>query len=176
VIEVERTITGFRLDALGEWIAELDCGHDQHIRHRPPFEIRPWIRSAKERLARLESKRDCPLCDRAVLPSRLDLLRRTPCWSEQSMPVALRGVHKLAEGNWAVLVVDEGVLVYRPARVRSASVALATGDQHVIPPGVEHSVEPKGAVSFHLEIYKVVVEPTEVDRDSREDGGEPRGL
>jgi hypothetical protein len=40
---VARAITGFSLDAEGHWVAELECGHRQHVRHRPPWELRPWV-------------------------------------------------------------------------------------------------------------------------------------
>jgi hypothetical protein len=58
-----RSISGFHRDAEGEWVAELDCGHAQHVRHRPPFQNRPWILSDAERASRIGSARDCPLCD-----------------------------------------------------------------------------------------------------------------
>jgi hypothetical protein len=60
---MERTIVGFHQDADGAWVAELDCGHRQHIRHRPPFEQRPWVLSAASRAERIGTSRDCPLCD-----------------------------------------------------------------------------------------------------------------
>jgi hypothetical protein len=60
---MQRRIRGFRQDAGEDWVAELECGHDQHIRHRPPFELRPWILSAAERTSRLGTARECPLCD-----------------------------------------------------------------------------------------------------------------
>jgi hypothetical protein len=34
---VERLIVGFRRDEHEEWLAELSCGHTQHVRHRPPL-------------------------------------------------------------------------------------------------------------------------------------------
>ncbi len=32
-----RTITGFRLDEEGDWVADLACLHSQHMRHNPPM-------------------------------------------------------------------------------------------------------------------------------------------
>ena len=55
---------GFHQDDEGHWVAELDCGHNQHVRHRPPFELKPWVLSDEERNARIGTGRDCPLCDR----------------------------------------------------------------------------------------------------------------
>jgi hypothetical protein len=38
-----RRITGFRQDEHGDFIAVLECGHTQHVRHRPPWQIREWV-------------------------------------------------------------------------------------------------------------------------------------
>ncbi len=35
-------IVGFHQDEHQDWVAELDCGHNQHVRHDPPFQTRPW--------------------------------------------------------------------------------------------------------------------------------------
>jgi hypothetical protein len=34
---VDRSIVGFHRDDESHWVAELDCGHDQHVRHDPPM-------------------------------------------------------------------------------------------------------------------------------------------
>jgi cytochrome c-type biogenesis protein CcmH/NrfF len=60
---MERTITGFHRDSDGDWVAELSCGHGQHVRHRPPFQQRPWVLDDAERDARIGAALDCPLCD-----------------------------------------------------------------------------------------------------------------
>ena len=60
---MERSIVGFRRDEKGDWVAELSCGHSQHIRHRPPFEVRAWVLVDAERSARIGTPRDCPLCE-----------------------------------------------------------------------------------------------------------------
>ena len=38
-----RAITGFHQDDEGHWVAELACGHGQHMRHDPPWQNRPWV-------------------------------------------------------------------------------------------------------------------------------------
>jgi len=40
---VNRKIVSFSQDEQGDWIAELECGHAQHVRHDPPWMNRPWI-------------------------------------------------------------------------------------------------------------------------------------
>lgn len=61
---MRRLITGFHQDGEGDWVAHLDCGHAQHVRHRPPFQLRPWVTTEAGRAGRLGSELDCPLCDR----------------------------------------------------------------------------------------------------------------
>jgi len=56
------TITGFRQDPQGDWIAELACGHSQHVRHQPPWQNRPWTQTAEGRAARLGAEIECPVC------------------------------------------------------------------------------------------------------------------
>ena len=38
-------ITGFHLDEDNHWVADLSCGHTQHVRHNPPWQQREWILS-----------------------------------------------------------------------------------------------------------------------------------
>ncbi|MBI5854136.1 MAG: DUF3565 domain-containing protein [Nitrospirae bacterium] len=35
-------ITGYHQDEQGDWVADLACGHGQHVRHQPPLTVRPW--------------------------------------------------------------------------------------------------------------------------------------
>ncbi|HVT10186.1 MAG TPA: cupin domain-containing protein [Polyangia bacterium] len=59
------SIAGFRQDPAGDWIADLACGHRQHVRHRPPWQLRPWIDDPAARAARVGAPIDCPLCEAA---------------------------------------------------------------------------------------------------------------
>ena len=38
-----QAIVGFHQDELGDWVADLACGHTQHVRHQPPWTNRPWV-------------------------------------------------------------------------------------------------------------------------------------
>ena len=48
-----------------------------------------------------------------VLPCDLVEFRRTPEFSELSVPSALLGSHSTKEGTWGKIVVLEGKLIYR---------------------------------------------------------------
>jgi len=60
---MDRAITGYHQDDEGYWVAELECGHLQHVRHNPPWMIRPWVTTAEGRTAALGSPLDCKKCD-----------------------------------------------------------------------------------------------------------------
>ena len=40
---MEQKIVGFHQDEEQHWVAELECGHNQHVRHDPPWTNRPWV-------------------------------------------------------------------------------------------------------------------------------------
>ena len=67
---MERPITGFHRDATGHWVAELGCGHDQHLRHDPPWELRPWVVTPEGRRSRLGVRLNCVKCDCGEPPDR----------------------------------------------------------------------------------------------------------
>jgi hypothetical protein len=59
----QRRIVGFDQDDVGDWVALLECGHRQHVRHRPPFQERPWVEDADGRAGRLGTPLECRVCD-----------------------------------------------------------------------------------------------------------------
>ena len=61
---MKQPIVGFHLDEENDWVAELDCGHNQHVRHRPPFVNRPWVTTSSGRDDMLGVSLDCLKCDR----------------------------------------------------------------------------------------------------------------
>ncbi len=59
---VPRRIVGFRRDDEGHWVAELECGHTQHVRHDPPWQVRPWVTSPAGRASRVGQTLACAAC------------------------------------------------------------------------------------------------------------------
>lgn len=165
---MERLIVGYQQDGQGDWVADLACGHRQHVRHRPPFEQRPWVVEEVGRRGHLGTPLPCPLCDRAELPSLARLARHTPSWDEASMPERLRQDHRLAPGTWAEIVVEQGdLLLAAPGLGEPPPLErkLVPGERAAVPPDVPHHLEPLGPVRFHLVLYQV--DPPE--------GGGPEG-
>lgn len=62
-MSVERRITGYHQDEEGHWVAELACGHGQHVRHDPPWQVRPWVLTEATRRQHLGTVLDCRRCD-----------------------------------------------------------------------------------------------------------------
>jgi hypothetical protein len=58
-----RKIVAFHQDDKQDWVADLECGHGQHVRHRPPWERRPWVTTEEGRKAHLGHKLDCKKCE-----------------------------------------------------------------------------------------------------------------
>ena len=57
-----RRITGFHQDTDQLWIADLECGHGQHVRHNPPWEVRPWILGENTRTEMIGTTLSCLIC------------------------------------------------------------------------------------------------------------------
>jgi hypothetical protein len=67
---MERRIVGFHQDDEQHWVAELDCGHNQHVRHDPPWSNRPWVITADGRSKVLGRLLSCVKCDAGEPPDR----------------------------------------------------------------------------------------------------------
>lgn len=60
---VQQPITGYHKDDEDHWVAQLACGHFQHVRHNPPLVSRPWVLSDEGRNAMLGFQLNCKKCD-----------------------------------------------------------------------------------------------------------------
>lgn len=60
---MNRPITGYHKDEEDHWVAELACGHFQHVRHQPPFVSRPWVITKTGRNEMLGYELACKKCD-----------------------------------------------------------------------------------------------------------------
>ncbi|WP_123727797.1 DUF3565 domain-containing protein [Pseudomonas protegens] len=59
------TICGFHQDEEGHWVAELSCGHTQHLRHQPPWQSRTWVMNPQLRAEKIGQRFDCGWCAQA---------------------------------------------------------------------------------------------------------------
>ena len=58
----QRAIVGFHQDDEGHWVAELECGHSQHMRHDPPWQDRAWVLTAEGRARFIGARIECRQC------------------------------------------------------------------------------------------------------------------
>jgi tellurite methyltransferase len=162
---MDRPITGFVEDEARDWIAELSCGHRQHVRHKPPFTLRPWVVTEEGRASKLGASLGCDACDRLERPPAFEPYKRTPTFTERTVPAALLGDHTTRRGVWANIVVLEGALRYHvPALSRTFD--LAPDASGVVAPEVPHRVETVGAVRFFVEFYRAPTSASDRDRGS----------
>jgi hypothetical protein len=63
---MHQAIIGFHQDDEGHWVADLACGHGQHVRHHPPFQSRPWVLTVEGRNRHLGHALNCLRCDAVV--------------------------------------------------------------------------------------------------------------
>jgi len=69
---MKQAITGYHMDDLGDWVAELRCNHFQHVRHNPPWMNREWVTTEAGRQSKLGETLECVKCDEGAPPDRTD--------------------------------------------------------------------------------------------------------
>ncbi|MBN8429402.1 MULTISPECIES: DUF3565 domain-containing protein [Microbulbifer] len=60
---MQQPIVGYHRDDERHWVAQLACGHNQHVRHDPPWQNRPWVTTREGRQRKLGLKLACKKCD-----------------------------------------------------------------------------------------------------------------
>lgn len=60
---MDQRIVAFHRDAEEHWVADLECGHTQHVRHDPPWQNRPWVVEEASCMAYVGTILSCPQCD-----------------------------------------------------------------------------------------------------------------
>jgi hypothetical protein len=60
---MERRVVEFRQDEARHWVAELECGHNRHLRHEPPGTVRPWVVTPEGSGSASGRALDCKKCD-----------------------------------------------------------------------------------------------------------------
>jgi hypothetical protein len=57
-----RKIVGFHMDVDRTWVAELECGHQKHVRNDPPYTDHHWVTTAQGRLQHMGQELNCSAC------------------------------------------------------------------------------------------------------------------
>ena len=92
------------------------------------------------------------------LPEGVAPYKRTPTFTQETIPAGLLNDHQTKEGTWGLVCVEEGELRYivtDPRRTPS-DVTLSKGTPPgIVEPTILHRVEPIGTVRFHVEFWKL---------------------
>lgn len=140
---------GFERDDGGDWVAQLECGHRRHVRHRPPLSNYPWIADADARAAKIGAPLECPACARLELPADAVAYRTTADFDEATLPAGLRRDHTTRPGVWARVEVLAGQLqLVLPAL--AVDRVLTAGEHAIVPPELPHHVEPLGPMRMRV--------------------------
>lgn len=59
---MKRYIVSFGQDEIGDWVAKMECRHQQHVRHNPPFVNRPWVLTQEGRERFIGQLLTCKKC------------------------------------------------------------------------------------------------------------------
>jgi len=60
---MKQEIVGYHKDQEEHWVAQLSCGHFQHVRHNPPWTIRLWVTTETGRKSMIGHQLNCIKCD-----------------------------------------------------------------------------------------------------------------
>ena len=150
---VDRSIVAYHQDDLGDWVAELDCLHDQHVRNQPPFINRPWAATAAGRESHLGARLPCLRCDRLEWPDHLVPYKQTPEFTESTIPHGLLTPHATKRGVWGRIKVTAGTLQYIVESPEPTTFEIIAGGYAAIAPGMLHRVAPIGNVRFVVAFY-----------------------
>lgn len=96
----------------------------------------------------------------ATLPPDFVAYRRTPVFTEASVPAGLRHRHQTKAGVWAVITVLEGRLRFRRLDP-TVEIELDPTAPGIVGPETPHEVEPLGPVRFFVEFYARPANPEE---------------
>lgn len=91
------------------------------------------------------------------LPPEVQAYRRTPEFTELTVPPALLRAHMTKDGTWGLIHVLAGRLRYRiddPRRATSEIILTPETAPGVVEPTILHAVEPQGAVRFFVEFHR----------------------
>ena len=86
------------------------------------------------------------------LPDNVTAYKRTPIFTEKTVPLGLLNNHSTKAGVWGLIQVEEGKLEYT---IENEETHILTTDKSgVVEPEILHHIKPLRAVSFFVEFYK----------------------
>jgi tellurite resistance-related uncharacterized protein len=91
------------------------------------------------------------------LPTNVFPYKRTPEFTESTVPAGLLRSHHTKHGVWGKIIVLEGTLLYRILEPEIEEILLSTDRFGVVEPAVRHEVVPSAGVRFCVEFHRETV-------------------
>ena len=156
---MQQTISGFEQDEEKHWVAELSCGHKQHVRHDPPWQNRPWVITFAGRNEKLGTRLECKKCDMPRLPPKelLTLLNSSTKISGKGLPAELLAEEQLPNNIWYEISVLSGQiqLIFTATEIsRQQGFLLDYGFSGIVPPQRPFKLKPNGLVELRILTYE----------------------
>ena len=92
-----------------------------------------------------------------ALPADVSPYKRTPEFTESTVPAGLLRSHDTKDGVWGKIVVLEGTLLYRILEPKVEEIVLSPNRHGVVEPTVRHEVVPSAGVRFYVEFHRARV-------------------
>ena len=89
-----------------------------------------------------------------ALPPNVFPYKRTPEFTESTVPAGLLRSHDTKDGVWGKIVVLEGTLLYRILEPEVEEILLSSNRWGVVEPTVRHEVGPSAGARFYVEFHR----------------------
>ncbi len=153
---MDQNIVRFHQDEEGCWVANLICGHCQHVRHNPPWVNRPWISTEATRELYIGQSLNCLKCNMPNIPSSAKQIKCSEQYDQQSLHQQFVGAQVNNSDFWIKVIIFEGELVYRRLTEIPHGYVVDSEYSAVIEPRMKYILRSKGPVRFKFQYYQVV--------------------
>ena len=88
------------------------------------------------------------------IPEVVTAYKKTPEFTESTVPEGLLKDHQTKEGVWGKIVILDGELEYTINEPEKEVLVLTEHFHGVVEPTILHHIKPLGAVRFYVEFYR----------------------
>lgn len=88
------------------------------------------------------------------LPVSVTSYKKTPEFTNETVPKGLLKSHQTKEGTWGKIVILEGKLRYRILEPEMEEIQLSPEKFGIVEPTILHEVKPLTQVKFYVEFYR----------------------
>lgn len=89
-----------------------------------------------------------------ILPSNVKPYKKTPEFTELTVPAGLLKDHQTKSGVWGKIVILYGALEYTIIEPELDVTELSNSKHGVVEPTILHHIKPLGKVRFYVEFYR----------------------